>query len=166
MYLGVWNMFERLVCIFVTIISLFSVFYSSKNIEIYNDVRTVATSNYVDVYFNDVNTVNGSLVALSQNKKSILINNINLNKAGDYELIEYEVFNNSYSYDVTVEVFVNGVKEYSDEYFIITCSDALDINSAETKNGTIKIELKKAVIEDINVPFEVTLQVNQKGYLA
>lgn len=152
-------MFERLVCIFVAIISLFSVFYSSKNMEIYSDVRAVATSNYVDVYFNSVSATNGSDVTLSQNNKSIVINSINLSKSGDYELIEYEVFNNSFSRDLNVNVIVNGVEEYNDEYFTITCSDLGEIKSAGTKTGIIKIELKNEVLENVSIPFEVELQI-------
>lgn len=152
-------MFERFICLAVSVLSIFSVFYSSKNMEICHDARVVATSNYVDVYFEDVSSLHGTEVTLSENRKSIVISNLVLQNVGDYEVIQYDVRNNSYSMDVDVSVLVNGVSNYQDDYFTITTTSLGDISSGDVSQGEIRITLNKAVLEDVQVPFEVQLTV-------
>ena len=90
-------MFERGVCIFVAIISLFGVFYSSKNMDVYSDVSYAARSNYVDVYFTNVESSNSSKVSLTPSRRSLQMDSISLSRAGEEEVIRYELFNNSFN---------------------------------------------------------------------
>jgi len=155
-------MYERIVCCLVAVLSLFSVFYSSQHGSIYTDVSYVAKANYVDAYFTDVSSVNGTKVSLTPNNRGIVIDDINLSEVGDFEVIKYEVFNNSISYDIDFDVYVNGEKIYQDEYFTITSSSTNTIKSGKTSTGEIKVELSKNVIEKMELPFSIELKVKAK----
>lgn len=161
-------MFERGVCVLVVILSLFSVFYSSKSMDIYTDVAYVGKSNYMDVVFTDVSSSNGSQVSVTPSGRGLELNSISLSKVGEMEVIRYTVLNNSYSYDVDVEVLVNGEKIYNNEFFTIEASSIGELNHGSTTTGEIKITLKKAALESISVPFnvEMNLTPKQKGYLS
>lgn len=160
-------MFERIICLFVAVLSIFSVFYSSQHMEIYSDVSYIAKANYVDVYFTDVKSIHGSEVTLTSNHKKIQVDSMMLENVGDSEVIQYEVFNNSISYDVDVEVYVNGVREYDSQFFHISTSDIGTLSSGEAKSGSITITYQKASIDGVELPFEVELKVipKEKGYL-
>ncbi len=155
-------MFERIVCFVVAILSLFCVFFSSRQSEIYTGLAYVAKANYVDATFTSASSLNGSDVSISKSGKELVINSISLKEAGDYEVINYEVFNNSASYDLNVDVLVNGVKDYSDEYFTITTSPATSIDSGEVTNGEIRITLNKNTLEDVSIPFNAELKIEAK----
>lgn len=148
--LGGCNMFERVVCVFVAILSAFSIFYSSKNMDVYSDVATVAKSNYVDVYFTNVETFHDTEASLTNDGKSILLD---IREVGDQEVVQYEVFNNSFSYDTEIEILVNGEEIDSNEYFTIQ-SESFLLKSGEVKSGVITIEIKKS----INYPLELQLK--------
>lgn len=155
-------MYERIICCLVAVLSLFSVFYSSQHGTIYTDVSYVAKANYVDAYFTEVSTVNGTKVSLTPNNRGIVLDEINLHDVGDFELIKYEVFNNSISYDIDYDVYVNGEKIYQDEYFTITSSESKTIKSGKASTGEIKIELAKNVIEKVELPFSIELKIKAK----
>ena len=158
-------MLEKIGCILVSIVSLISIFYASfdKN-EIKTDLSTVSMANYIDVYFTSVSSKNGSLVSISSNKKGIKIDSIVLEHVGDSEVINYSIYNNSFDRDVNVSVLVNGVKNYQNDYFKITCSNGEDISSGGTINGSIEVTLIKASLEDIEIPFNVELVIEEKEY--
>lgn len=159
--LGGFQMFERVLSIFIAILSLFSVVYSSKNLDVYADKVNVGRSNYFDVYFQNVSTENGSVVEIQKDRRGIDLQSISLDHVGDYEVITYEIYNNSFSYDAKVNVTVNGVQNYQNDFITIDCSDIQNVHSGESQVGTIRVELKKAAIEPINIPFDINFDIQQ-----
>lgn len=167
MDLGVGFMFERAICVFAAILSFLGVFYTSKNMDIYTDVSTVAKSNYVDVYFTNINSENGSRVSITPSKREIEVSSISISKMGDWETIHYELFNNSSSYDVEVSYLVNGEEFYENELFMVEVDEGKRVNSGETLEGDIIITLKKNV-SNLSFPIIIDLNIQpiQKGYLS
>lgn len=161
-------MFERMMCIVVSLLSLVSIYYSSQHMEITQENEYAVKSNYVDVLFTDVEAKNGTSVSITPNNKGIVLDNVSLKEVGDKETIQYELYNNSLSYDVEVTVLVNGSKEYKDGTFHITSSDIGEIKSGERKSGTLEISYESISIENKTLPLDVQLQIEpkQKGYLA
>lgn len=153
-------MFEKMVSIFVAFLSLFGVFYSGKNMDVYSDVAYVATSNYVDVYFDYVEMEKGQF-AILEDRLSIQMESIS-----ESDIITYELFNNSYSYDVEVRAFINGESVYEDEYVRIECMSVEILPSGEVIRGMITVEVLQEGYEINNIP-TITFQVVpiQKEYL-
>ena len=148
-------MYERVLSIIIAVLAIVSVIYSSKHLDVYADEQPTARSNYFDVYFKNVSTENGSVVKLQDDKKGIELETISLTKVGDYEIITYEIYNNSFSYDAKVNVTVNGEKNYQNEFIKIDCSDISNIPSGEAVTGTIRVELTKITLEKMEVPFDI-----------
>ena len=154
-------MSEKIILVLLCILSVFCIIYSSSNAELYTDLGYAARSNYVYVYFTKANTLNGAKVKLTSNRKNLQIEDISLREGGDYEVIQYELLNNSFSQDVNVDVVVNGVKEYEDSNFKITVSPVSKLSSGEKGKGEIRIELKKNTIESVSLPFSIELKVTK-----
>ena len=151
-------MFERIVCLIVSLLSLFSVYYSSQHMEVTHANYYTARSNYVDVYFTDVTSKNGASVSITSNQKEIVIEDLSFDEVGEEEVIQYEIYNNSLSYDVDVVLVISD----QDDYFAVTTSDIETITSGDKKTGTITIRYQKASLEGREAPIHVTLQVQPK----
>lgn len=159
-------MFERGLCIFVACLSLIGVAFTSKHIHMEDGVQaTFGTSNYMDVYFKDVSSSNGSNVSLTDSRRSFNLDSISLSKVGETEVIRYELYNNSYSYNVDVDVMINGENRYENEFFIMETSAPMVLKSGQSAVGEIRVTLKKAVLDSVSVPFDVELvmQPNKKN---
>ena len=155
---GVDIMFERFICLIISLLSLVSVYYSSKHMDVTQDSSYVARSNYVDVYFTEATSKNGSSVSITSNQKEITIQDLSFQEVGEEEVIQYVVYNNSFSYDVDINLLVEG----ENDYFTVTTSDIETISSGESKTGEITIQYQKASLENREVPIKVTLQVQAK----
>ena len=120
-------MFERLLCIFVAFLSFLGVVFSSSNMDVTTDAsKAIGMSNYVDVYFTNVSSSNGSKVSVSSTGCGLNLEDISLSKANETEVITYTIKNNSYNYDVMVDVTVNGEHHFEDEYFINICDNSCE----------------------------------------
>ena len=88
-----------------------------------------------------------------------------LTHVGDQETIEYELLNNSDSYDVDVFILVNEKEEYIDDNFHIIVTEIGELKSGEKKTGTIEIKYENKVLEERELPINIELHVEQKtGY--
>ncbi len=150
-------MIYKIICFVLGALSLFGVYYSNKA-PIYSSV-SYATSNYLDVYFTDAYSLNNTKV--TTNKQTIILDNINLKHPGDYEIIKYKGFNNTYNTDVAIDIYINGVKSYKDDYFTITCTDNDIVKSNSEFTGEIKVTLNKAVVENKKLDFKIDLQIKR-----
>ncbi|MBR3211184.1 MAG: hypothetical protein IKF71_04535 [Bacilli bacterium] len=160
-------MFERITCVLVSILSIASIFFSSQNMNVTKDNAYATRSNYLDVSFTDVKSTNGTVVSLTPNHQGIVIEEIVLKHVGDAETIQYEVLNNSLSYDVEVTVLVNDKEEYLDDNFHITVTEIGELKSGEKKTGSIEIKYEKQSLEARELPFDIQLYIEQKkGYRA
>ena len=156
-------MFERMMCVFVSLLSLAGIFFSSRNMDVIKEQKN--TSNYLDVSFTDVKSSNGTVVSLTPNHQGIVMEDIVLTHVGDQETIEYELLNNSDSYDVDVFILVNEKEEYIDDNFHIIVTEIGELKSGEKKTGTIEIKYENKVLEERELPINIELHVEQKtGY--
>ena len=151
-------MFEKILCGILAFFSIISIVYCSSHAEVYTDLGYAARSNYIDVYFTKAKALNGAKVKLTSNHKNIQLEDISLLYGGDYEVIQYELFNNSFSQDVDVDILINGVSSYEDEYFTITTSSIKKLSSGKKAKGEIRITLKKNTIKSVSLPFSIELR--------
>lgn len=91
-------MFERMVSIFVVVLSCFGLFYGSRHMDVVEDEYSYqATSNYVDVSFQNITCRGGRVIQESDSKVTI----IPTTNEGE---VTYQVYNNSSSFDVFISV--------------------------------------------------------------
>ena len=120
-----------------------------------------------NVYFDYASTDEGSTAVISQDGKSITFTTRKLSQVGDSVDLEFYIFNASTNYDanITLDIDVNSVVnnvDYSD-YFSLS-SDGIgtsynDLSALYHGSGSIRITLDEVVLEDVQLTFTVTFDV-------
>ena len=146
-------MVEKLFCILGGLLSILGVFVSSHREELYTS--TYYSMQQKDVSFRSASTQNGTKTHFTRH--TIYLDSVNLKKIYSSEVITYEVVNPTAN-DVSFEILINGEENFQDEYFDITCSE-LVVPARSKSTGTITITLKKSVVDDYSLPFEITYKL-------
>ena len=146
-------MVEKLFCILGGLLSILGVFVSSHREELYTS--TYYSMQQKDVSFRSVSTQNGTKVHFTRH--TIYLDSVNLKKIYSSEVITYEVMNPTMN-DVSFEILINGEENFQDEYFDITCSELI-VPARSKSTGTITITLKKSVVDDYSLPFEINYKL-------
>ncbi len=146
-------MVEKLFCILGGLLSILGVFVSSHREELYTS--TYYSMQQKDVSFRSASTQNGTKVHFTRH--TIYLDSVNLKKVYSSEVITYEVVNPTMN-DVSFEILINGEENFQDEYFDITCSELI-VPAGSKSTGTITITLKKSVVDDYSLPFEITYKL-------
>lgn len=86
---------------------------------------------------------------------------VSLDETSNTKRIEFELENNS-NFDATVDILINGEKEYHNEYISITCSEINEIKKHSKQKGIITISLIKQPEEDQEIDYNISINANQK----
>ncbi len=154
--------------IIIVLVILISVGFASVTTSlIANGVSNVTTNpDDFQVYFSYVYSESGGTAEISSDKHNITYNSKKLTTVGETTSLSFVVTNDSSQYDAdvsityTIEDVVNN-KDYS-SYFTVTRSSFVNHESMPAKThtgGIITIRLDKAILEDISLTFNVTLDV-------
>lgn len=139
-------MVEKLFCIVLSFLSTIGVICTGF-------IPHDCPSSSGDVFFTNVSTMKGSFAKISHDGKHIQMNSVPLMHVSDSETISYEVKNTS-GKNQDVSVYVKGE---DNDVFSIVATPLEVVPDGSKAVGTITITLKKAVVEDVSIPFEVEL---------
>lgn len=110
-----------------------------------------------DVYFSsaELDGEDVSDTVIDDTGKTITYSTSDLKRIGDVSTLTYEVTNASKNYDAEVEIVCDTLEKA--DITIEPRNMTIDATTVET--GTIKVELKKTVIEEVNETFKCTLNI-------
>ncbi len=139
----------------------------STSLIIGNQTSIVTNPDDFNVYFVSATTDEGSTAVISQDKKSITFTTRKLSQVGDSVDLEFFIFNASANYDanITLNIDVNSVAnnvDYSDYFSILSDGIGTSYNYLSALyhgSGSIRITLDEAVLEDVQLTFTATFDV-------
>lgn len=110
-----------------------------------------------DVYFSsaELDGEDVSDTVIDDTGKTITYSTSDLKRIGDVSTLTYEVTNASKNYDAEVEIVCDTLEKAD----IIIEPRNMTIDATTVETGTIKVELKKTVIEEVNETFKCTLNI-------
>jgi hypothetical protein len=141
----------------------------TTNLLINNTANISNNQDDFDVLFTKAKSESGGYASIGTDGKTITYSTKKLSMIGDTATLDYTVKNYSSQYDANVIVSYTAVNEisgvdYSDYYSItmsgFDSSNPTLVTGRNTVDGTITIELLKAITENVSITFTVTMNSN------
>ena len=139
----------------------------TANLIINNNANISSNPDDFNVIFTSTTPEEGGTAEIDSSKKIITYSTRELKEVGDKAELEYTVKNNSSQYDAEINMDITLNNIYSN-YLKITYetfddTNVVVIDAKEERNGKIKIELIKPVIDDVQISLVVSFNANAKG---
>lgn len=139
----------------------------TTNLIINNHINISARPDDFVVYFSKAVSEEGGTATISNDKKIITYSTKELMQVGDRAELDYRVTNDSPEYDANISLDITIDNNYSNyfniSYITFDNSNSTLVEAKSSKEGKIIIELLKPFVEDMNISFVITLDVEAVG---
>ena len=136
----------------------------TANLIINNSVSISARPDDFVVYFSKAIAEDGGTAEISNDKKVITYSTKELKQVGDRAELDYRVTNDSHQYDANVDIDISFDDTYSNylsmSFIGFNNTDSSLVEARSYKEGKIIIELLKPVVDDMNISFTITMDVD------
>ena len=126
---------------------------------IINNNASIGTGVY-DIKFSSATTDDGGSATISPDGKSISFSSKQLSLVGDEAVLNYTITNYSSDYDANIRVNVDVDDDTYNDYYSIDHQYPSSIIAKASENGKLTIILEQAIIQDVNISFTITMDVD------
>ncbi len=133
----------------------------TTNLVINGTLNLAMNEDDLNIYFSNAKENGTKKLSLIKDKKTIEFD-ANLSEVGDSYTLDYEVTNGSFQYDVALSIKVDSEGE---DYITVNNTFNTDklLEAQNKREGKLRVELKKAVIEDTTFKVTITINAEAKG---